>query len=75
MVQVDYDFINKRGIHYNLLVPSSTSAPVPRNKGEYSGLNSHNFKANQPSPKVVWHKEVVGLLDVVVVVENRTASV
>ena len=45
---------------------------MPRNIGEY---NVQNSRIDQPSPKVVWHKEVVRLLHMVIVVETTLVSV
>ena len=62
--------INKRGMHHHLLVhlrqetEVSTMARIRR-----------TLRLDQASPKVVWHKEIVGLLHVVGVVEPTLVSV
>ena len=70
VVQVDHNLISKRGMHHHLLVHLCL-------KIEASTMSSicRTSRLDQPSPKVIWHKEVVGILHVVGVVETTLVNV
>ena len=61
-------FFQKQKGHAQL----SASESPPRNRGEYNDQNSQNLRLDKHSPKVIWNKEVVGLLHMVGMVENHT---
>lgn len=70
VVRFGQNFGNKRGMHYHLLVHLrlETEVSVMARIHKISRLD-------QPNLKVVWHKEVDGLLHVVRVVETTPVSV
>ena len=70
MVQVDHNLVNQRGMLYNLLVHVLLETEV-----SIMAEIRRTSRLDQPNPKVVWHKEVVGLLHVVGVVETTSAIV
>ena len=70
VVRVNHNFRNKKGMHHYPLVHLCQETEVCT-----MTRIRRTTRLDQPNPKVVWHKVVVGLLLVVGVLETMMISV